>query len=83
MQDTLTKIVIVRRKLRELAHAEKYLTEKLYQEMGNSDRIRTENFTAERKQITRSIMKKKNVPDEVWAEYSEPIRYTTLRIKPL
>ena len=79
------KLRLVREKMRELKHAERYLMDKLWDAMDDekTDRIETEQFTATRRQIGRTIMKKADVPPEVWERYAQPILYWTLSVRPL
>jgi hypothetical protein len=32
--------------------------------------------------VNRNIMRKSNVPEDVWGDYSEPLEYVRLLVKP-
>lgn len=85
MDQLLESYFLVKRDLRELEYQEGYLKDQIsgYMDDNGTNKIRTPTFEVNRSFVNRQVMKKSNVPDDVWDAYASNVFYPTLRLKPL
>jgi hypothetical protein len=83
LQRKLKKLIKVRHKLKKLEKKEKRLKQAIHSDMnqlGVND-VEFQNIIAKRQNRVRSIIRKQNVPEDIWEEYAEAVVFPVLTAK--
>lgn len=72
----------IRKKLRDLEKKEELYRKKVEKEMNSqrSNSLQSRNYVVARRKVKRGIIKKANVPKNIWDKYSEEIGYYTYNV---
>lgn len=81
----LEALSLIRREIRELEHQENYVKERIYflMDQNRTNHLHTQNFDATRTFKTREILRRTDVPDNIWEAYATQTTFPQLSIRPL
>jgi hypothetical protein len=83
VEQKIDELLTTRNQIKQLRHREERLTMYIHDQMNQrrTNRIDTPSTLCHRSVVSRTIMKKDNVPPEIWQEYAEPIEYIRLMVR--
>lgn len=85
VEQKIDELFAIRSRMQRLRERESRLINSIHAEMNRRlvNEISTEaGIRCKRSVVSRNLMRKANVPEDVWDEYSEPLEYVRLIVKP-
>ncbi len=85
LDEIFTAYSSIRRKIRELEVQQDYLKDVLHELLDDtqSNVLNTPNFNLLRTFVERDVIRRQNLPANVWEAYKETITYPSLHLRPL
>lgn len=83
VEQKVDELIRVRNRIKTLREREQGLIQAIHEIMtrDRTNQVDTGVVLCKRSVVNRSIMRKENVPPDVWDEYAEPIEYVRLLVK--
>lgn len=85
VEQKINELFAIRNHVQRLKERESRLIHSIHTEMNRRlvNEISTDaGILCKRSVVSRNLMRKTNIPEDVWDEYSEPLEYVRLIVKP-